>query len=452
MRSDTVVIGAGITGLTAAASLHRRGRSVIVLESSARAGGAVRTEQSDGFLVEEGPGSLMTNEPAVVQFLAETGLGPELVRPVAQRRFLVRGGRVLALPSGPLGAVATPLFSLRGKLRVLREPFVPRGTADDESLADFVRRRLGSEMLAYAVEPFVAGIFAGNPEKLSARHAFPKLWNLERTHGSFIRGALRLRRTGPPREMMSFRDGMGMLPTRLAGILGDGLRLGAGVEEIAQVPGTGWKVVWREDGARREVVASALVSAVPAFAVPSLPWPSDLRDALDALQRIEYPPVTVVALGFRRGDVAHPLDGFGMLVPAAERRRILGTIFSSSLFPGRAPEDHVLLTTFVGGARQPRVAALGDDALVADVCSDLRDLLGARRAPVFRGIYRWPRAIPQYNAGYGGIISALENLEARKPGLHFAGNYRGGIAAGQCIHNGLQLAAQLADNIFPPNP
>jgi oxygen-dependent protoporphyrinogen oxidase len=169
-----------------------------------------------------------------------------------------------------------------------------------------------------------------------------------------------------------------------------------------------------------------------------------LREALGVLQEISYPPVTVAALGFRRDEVEHPLDGFGMLVPAAEQRRILGTIFSSSLFPGRAPEGHVLLTNFVGGARQPRLAETGDDALVDDVCSDLRDLLGLSGEPVFAKIIRWPRAIPQYNTGYGKILSAMERLEAAWPGLHLAGNYRGGIAAGQCIQNGLRLAEKIA--------
>lgn len=441
----TIVIGAGLTGLAAAVELRRAGHRVLVLEAGGRAGGAVCTDAADGFLAERGPNTLMVNDPQVGEFLRVNGLEGEMVAPRAARRFIVRGGKPLALPSGPAGAVTTPVFSLAGKLRILAEPFIPRGTVDDESLADLVRRRLGPEMLAYAIEPFVAGIYAGNPEKLSARHAFPKLWNLERRHGSFIRGALRLRRSGPPQRMVSFRNGMRALPDALAASLGADLRLGAHVEEIVRGDDGRWRVTWREGGgASSDAGAPKLVCAVPAFAVPPLPWPGALRDGLGILDEIEYPPVTVVVHGFRRADVAHPLDGFGMLVPAAERRRILGTLFTSSLFPGRAPEGCVLLTTFVGGARQPRLAELGDDALDQDVCSDLRELLGLDGPPVFRRIYRWPRAIPQYNTGYGRILSALESLEAAWPGLHLAGNYRGGIAAGQCILNGMQLAARIA--------
>ncbi len=451
--AGTIVIGAGLTGLAVAMELRRAGQRVLVLEAAARAGGAVSTDAADGFLAERGPNTLMVNDPQVGEFLRVNGLEGEILPPRAARRFIVRGGRPLALPSGPVGAVTTPVFSLAGKLRVLAEPFIPRGTADDESLADLVRRRLGPEMLAYAIEPFVAGIYAGNPEKLSARHAFPKLWNLERRHGSFIRGALRLRRSGPAQRMVSFRAGMRALPDALASSLGADLRLGARVEQIARDDDGRWRVTWREEGGVVSAAdATALVCAAPAFTVPSLPWPGALRDGLGIFNEVEYPPVSVVVHGFRRADVAHPLDGFGMLVPAVERRRILGTLFSSSLFPGRAPGGCVLLTTFVGGSRQPRLAELGDDALDHDVCADLRELLGADGAPVFRRIYRWPRAIPQYNTGFGRILSALESLEAAWPGLHLAGNYRGGIAAGQCILNGMQLAARISAGTTPTEP
>ena len=177
--------------------------------------------------------------------------------------------------------------------------------------------------------------------------------------------------------------------------------------------------------------------------MPHLPWSADLRAATAFLQRVEYPPVSVVALGFSRDSVRHPLDGFGMLVPAVEDRHILGTIFSSSLFPDRAPAGRVLLTTFVGGARQPELASLPDDEIERLVRNDLAALLGVEGTPVFRRVIRWPRAIPQYNLGYGEIVSALEKLEAAHPGLHFVGNYRGGIAAGQCIRNGLRLAEEI---------
>jgi len=442
MAAPVVILGAGLTGLSAAVALKRSGIPVTVLESSGRAGGAVGTEHDGGYLVEHGPNSMMVGEEEVFSFLRDIGLEKDVVRPRAKKRFLVRGGKVIALPAGPGGAVATPLFSLRGKLRVLAEPFVPPGRAQDESLADLVRRRLGPEVLSYAIEPFVAGIYAGDPERLSARHAFPKLWQLEREHGSFVRGALRKRRNSARQKTISFRQGMGALPSRLADLLGDDLRREALVELIERSD-AGWSVVWNEQGQSRRAVCGSLVCAIPAFAVPKLPWPGSIAGDADVLGGIEYPPVSVVALGFRRDSVQHPLDGFGVLVPAAEHRRILGTIFSTSLFAARAPDGDVLLTTFVGGARQPDLASLPDDALERLVRDDLAALLGVHGEPVFRRIIRWPRAIPQYNLGYGEIISALEKLEATYPGLHFVGNYRGGIAAGQCIRNGLRLAEEI---------
>jgi oxygen-dependent protoporphyrinogen oxidase len=441
-RGPVVIFGAGLTGLSAAAALKRRGLAVTLLEASDFAGGAVGTEKENGFLVERGPNSMMVGEPEVTAFLRELGMENEIIGPQAKKRFLVRKGQSVALPSGPLGAVATPLFSLSGKLRVLGEPFVPRGEEEEESLGNLVRRRLGPEILSYAIEPFVAGIYAGDPGKLSAKHAFPKLWQLEQDHGSFVRGALRRRRTGPRQKMVSFRGGMGALVDRLADLLGEDLHCGAQLENIAR-RGDGWRVDWSINGRSESMECGSLVSAVPAFAVPHLPWSADLRAATAFLHRVEYPPVSVVALGFSRDSVRHPLDGFGMLVPAAEDRRILGTIFSSSLFPDRAPSGRVLLTTFVGGARQPELALLPDDEIERLVRNDLAALLGVEGTPVFRRVIRWPRAIPQYNLGYGEIVSALEKLEAAHPGLHFVGNYRGGIAAGQCIRNGLRLAEEI---------
>ena len=275
-----LIIGAGLTGLSAASSLMKRGIAVTALESSSQIGGAVHSERTDGFLVEHGPNSMMTNDPAVEEFLRDAGLADTIVQPQAKKRFLVRDGCPIPLPASPTGAVTTPLFSLPGKLRVLAEPFVPRGRTDDESLGDLVRRRLGPEMLAYAIEPFVAGIYAGNPEKLSARYAFPKLWNLEKTHGSFIRGAVRMRRSGPPQKMISFRDGMGELPARLGKILGDRLHCGAHLETIRRGADGRWLVKWTENGTTHELHCDAVVSTGPAFAVAGLPWSDDLRNSL----------------------------------------------------------------------------------------------------------------------------------------------------------------------------
>lgn len=441
-RGPVVIVGAGLTGLSTAVVLKQRGVPVTVLESATFPGGAVGTEKESGFLVERGPNSMMVDGPDVSAFVAQLELEDELVTPQAKKRFLVRDGRPVALPAGLFEAIATPLFSLPGKLRVLAEPFVSRTGAEEESLAGLVKRRLGPEILSYAVEPFVAGIYAGDPGKLSAKHAFPKLWQLEHDHGSFVRGALRRPRGAPRPKMVSFRDGMGALIDRMAALLGDDLQCGVKLEKISR-SGDAWTVEWSTNGRHESRECESLVCAVPSFAVPDLPWPADLRGSTEFLRSVEYPPVTVVAMGFSRDCVRHPLDGFGMLVPAAENRNTLGTIFSSSLFPGRAPEGHVLLTTFVGGARQPELAAASDEELDRLARKDLAALLGVEGTPVFRRVIRWPRAIPQYNVGYGKILSALEKLEAARPGLHFVGNYRGGIAAGQCIRNGLRLAEQM---------
>ncbi len=447
-----IVLGAGITGLAAAHRLRTLGAEPLVLESAAEPGGVMQSTRRDGFLVEHGPNSMMLPSLTVEDWLRETGLAETVTSPEpgAAKRFLVRDGRAHPLPSGPWSALTTPLFSLRGKLRVLAEPFIPRGMIDDEALASMVRRRLGAEVLAYAVEPFVAGIYAGDPEKLSVRQAFPKLWRLEHLHGSFIRGTfavLRARKksgnTFRPR-MVSFREGMGSLPRRVAEGLGSAVHTGCRLHSLRRRE-SAWTVAWEaRDGTNHESTAAALLCTVPAHSVARLPWPEELVPGLAPIQAIPHARVAVVALGFPRTAVEHPLDGFGMLVPAVEGRRILGTLFSSSLFPGRAPAGQVLLTTFVGGERQPQLAELPDEELAATVLGDLRDLLGVHGAPVHRTIIRWPRGIPQYNVGLAvRAAGAADDLAKRFPGLHFAGSWLGGVAAGQCINNGLQAAARI---------
>lgn len=446
------VIGSGIAGLAAATRLGQAGADVCVLEADQRAGGVIRTTRRDGFLVEHGPNTLQHPPPGLLGLIQEVGLADALIEaaPAARFRYVVRDGAPVALPTGPPGLLTTPLLSLRAKLRLLREPFVPARRAEgDESVADFVRRRLGPEPLAYGVDPFVAGIYAGNPEALAVRHAFPRLYRLEQEHGSLLRGAFRRMRAPdrapdaetPRRGLFSFPGGLQTLPDVLAARLGARLRTGTQVVRLAP-EGPGWRVEALADGAPVTFEADAVVWAGPLHRLTDLDLATDV--GLAPLRAVVHPPVRVVALGFRRADVAHPLDGFGMLVPAAERAfRVLGALFSSSLFPGRAPSGHVLLTVFVGGARWPDLAGAADAAVEATVRADLTTLLGARGAPTYVQHVRWPHAIPQYGQGYGRVLETLEALEARHAGLAFAGSYRQGVAVADAAASGLSAAERV---------
>jgi oxygen-dependent protoporphyrinogen oxidase len=447
---SVAVVGGGVTGLAAAYRLFTLGHAVTLYDAAAHVGGVVRSERRDGYLAEAGPNSLTEPDPPVQGLLDELGLTSRQLEaaPAARNRYVVRRGRLVALPHSPSGLLTTRAFSMWAKLAVLREPFVTPGDPSvDESIADFVRRRFGRELLDYAVGPFVGGIHAGDPATLSMRHAMPRLFALEREHGSVLRGVLARRRAAravggappaPAGRSVSFPDGMGEIPSTLAARLGDRMHTTAPVQAIMR-DGTGWTV--RVGGA--ETRYDAVVCATPAHAFGGLRLEGDGGGRLAELAAIPYAPIAVVVLGFRRDEVVHPLDGFGVLVPAVERRRLLGVLFSSTLFPGRAPGGCVTLTAFVGGARQPGLAALDSDELVTLVRGELDDLLGARGQPTFRRVVTWPRAVPQYVLGYERWLALMDDLEAANPGFVLAGSYRGGIGLGDALRSGLQAAVRI---------
>jgi oxygen-dependent protoporphyrinogen oxidase len=441
------VVGAGVTGLAAAYALAGRGVDVVVYEASPRAGGVIRSERRDGYLVEHGPNSLGTPPPAGQAILARLGLDRTALDPdpAARNRFVVRRGRVLQLPRGPAEALTTPILSVRAKLRLLKEPFAAASTDGEESVAAFVRRRLGGEALDYLVDPLVGGIFAGLPEQLAVRHALPGLYALEREHGSLLRGVMRSASRGGPRagrpgrRIVSFAEGMETIPGALADALGPALRLAAPVSRLAPTGGA-WELDVAAGDAVERVRHDAVVWAAPAHALDRLDFAGAERAALDRVAVVPYAPVSVLVLGFRRDDVAHPLDGFGVLVPSAERRSILGAIFSSTLFPDRAPPGHVALTVFLGGARDPRLAESDAHTLTARALDDCRDLLGVHGEPVFRRHVFWPRAIPQYIVGYGRLHAAMDQVERANPRLFLAGTYRHGISVGEALASGALTA------------
>lgn len=444
-RLPVAVLGGGLSGLSAGWHLQRQGVPVVVFEAEARAGGVIGARREQGWLHEAGPNTLFEGAPAITAFVDELGLRLRRLEadPAAKKRYIVRGGRLVAMPDSPLGFVTNRLLSWRAKLGVLGEPFRRRSMADrEETVADFVTRRLGREFLDYVVNPFVAGVHAGDPCRLSVRQAFPKLHALEQEHGSLIRGAIKRRNpSGAPRGgMLSFPDGLEEIPRALAQALGGSLRLGCEATTVRRTA-DGWEIDFQAGGIRRQERCAAVVCTLPADVLARLRFeglPAAAR--LAELREIEHPPVASVFTGFRREDVAHPLDGFGLLVPEVEQRRILGTLFSSTLFPGRAPAGHVALTTFVGGVRQPELARLDEGALLGLVREELAALLGVRGEPAFVSVRRWPRAIPQYNLGFQRFKDACAAVESAAPGLFIGGNCRDGISLANCIESGRRLA------------
>ncbi|MEI7551766.1 MAG: protoporphyrinogen oxidase [Verrucomicrobiota bacterium] len=442
-RLPVAVIGGGLTGLTAAWQLHRAGVPVVVFEAAALPGGVIASTRDGAWLWESGPNTLLEGSADVAAFVDAVGLGGRrcYAADSANNRYVVRDAQLVAMPTSPMAFVRTRLFSWRAKLGLVGELWRARAPADaEESVADFVERRLGREFLDYAINPFVGGVYAGDPRRLSVRHGFPKLHALEQEHGSLLRGAFRRRNTsgGPKGRIFSFPEGLAELPRALAASLGGAVRYATRVQAIRRTAG-GWTI--ESGGPAGAESFSAVLCALPADALAQLRFEGvPGAERLAELQAIEQPPVVSVFTGYRREDVAHPLDGFGLLMPEVERRRILGVLFSSTLFPGRAPEGHVALSTFVGGVRSPELARLDDAGLRQLVREELGALLGVRGEPVYCHVQRWPRAIPQYTLGYERFKAIFTGLEAAAPGLHFGGNARDGISLANCIESGRRLA------------
>jgi oxygen-dependent protoporphyrinogen oxidase len=459
MSTDVLVIGAGLSGLVAAFRAKRAGLRVAVFETRSRPGGVIGSERRSGALFERGPNSGLDTTPLINAMLADLGIAAERVdgSKASSKRYVVRGGRLIALPMSPGAFLRTPLFSFGAKLRLFAEPFIGKAPADaEESIARFVRRRLGEEFLDYAIEPFVAGIYAGDPETLSVPAAFPRLHALEQRYGGLIKGAImgaRERRKSADKSKnaassFSFREGMQTLTDALARAVGN-VDCEVKVTRVERRPDGSFVVAGERFGMAFERPARAVVVATPAYAASEI-----VRDlapaAAAALADIPYPPVTVVASAYRRREILHPLDGFGFLAPAKERPAVLGTLFSSTMFENRAPSEVALLTTFVGGRRNPELATAGDADLRSAVQAELARLVGAGAEPMWSEITRWSRAIPQYTLGHLGRIAKVEEAERAVPGLYFCANYRGGVSIGDCVKAGHAIAERVAARLVQP--
>jgi oxygen-dependent protoporphyrinogen oxidase len=446
------VLGGGLTGLSAAWRLSLAGHSVRLFESAPRLGGSVVTESADGWMVEGGPNSFRGDSPEIGTMLGELGLAKERIEPdaVARRSYISLGGKLTALspPSSLKEFMASPFLTLRARMRVASEAmFKPRARPADVSVADFVRDHFGEAVLERIAQPLVSGIWAGDAERLSVRCAFPQAWEAERSTGSLLRAlAERARKRTeeglpPAQPMVSFRRGMQTLPDAIASRLAPGTAvLNASVRAIGPASGARWRVQWTGDGGEHSGEFDRVIAAIPGYCLARLEIGREGERPLSGLSEIEYPAVASVFVGYRREAVEHPLDGFGALVPAAENRSIMGVIFSSSLFPGRAPDGHVALTALAGGALNPLVTRQAPGELTRLVCEDLGALLGARGKPAFVRHTLWPHGIPQYNLGFERHVAAMDACERSYPGLLIGGSVRDGISVPECLASGVSLA------------
>jgi oxygen-dependent protoporphyrinogen oxidase len=453
---QALVVGAGISGLAAAYALQKSGVDTLVLESAAHPGGVIESVKRDGFLVEHGPQSFSGNA-LISKICEDLGIVSErlLADPKAPRYVLI-ANQLRAVPMGP-ALFSSSFLSGGTRSAILRDIFSKSAPpADDESVADFIRRKFSPTLLDRLVGPFVSGIYAGDPEKLSARAAFPILHEAESAAGSVLRGAFQVMKTrkakrAGPREqstLQTFREGNETLILALATSLEDRLRLGVeavGIEPLdcgheAKAPR--FRVAIRSSAGNQSIEAERLILAVPTDVAGRLlsPLNEGFRSQLGS---IDYAGVAVVSLGYSTFDIGHSLKGFGFLVPRSSGLRILGSVWNSSLFPGRATENHALLTSFVGGATNPAAIQRSAVQLVELVHKELTPILSIRKEPVFSNVKVWSQAIPQYNLGHLGRLAAIEKLRSCFPGLHLAGNYLNGPAIGTCVEHAFKIADEI---------
>lgn len=476
MNRRIIVIGGGIAGLAAAHRLvelngeKTLGLEVLLLEASSRLGGTIATERVDDFIVEAGPDSFITEKPWALRLCDRLGLTSRLVSTQAayQKIYIVHRGKLEPLPDGffllaptrlwPF--VQTPLFSWGGKLRMGCEIFIPRGKDNDESLGSFVRRRFGAEALERVAQPLVGGIYASDPDKLSLAATMPRFREMERAHRSILwamwseqRKRARRGQTGSGARWSLFvalGGGMQELVDALARRLPEGsVRLNSEVKNLARDDSeAGWRIKTASD---ETLKANAVILAAPAFGS------GDILNALAAgaateLKKIPYASTATVSLAYRRANFPRPLDSFGFVVPALERRKIMAGTFSSLKYPGRAPQDHILLRAFIGGSLQPELFHDDDATMERNVRDELASLLGVTAQPLFSKIYRHPRSMPQYHVGHEARIRRIENDLAEFPDLALVGSAYHGVGISDCVRTGEEAAEKIVNRLLTATP
>jgi len=443
-----LVVGAGISGLVCAHALRKAGIDAQVVESSVTPGGVIRTERHEGYLLEYGPQSFNATS-ALLNLCRELHIDDQLLpAPGNAPRYVLVKGSLRPVPLSPPAFIASSLFGPLTKLRVLRD-ILGRSSPPrkDESVAAFTRRKFSRELLDKLVGPFVSGIYAGDPDKLSVRSAFPQLYEAEKSAGSVIRGLLfsarkRFASTEKP-TLQTFREGNQTLIQALAGNLGPNLRCGVTAQRISLTTTPGgtpiFKITVIANGREEALTTNRVIIATPAQQAATL-----LRDVdpqfESTLSAIAYAPVAVVSLSYPKNAIHHSLEGFGFLVPRSSGLRILGTVWNSSLFPNRAPDGHVLLTSFVGGATDPSTVSLPESEIVSIVHRELGSVLGISQPPTFSHVQAWQHAIPQYNLGHIQLIGRLDQMQMEYPSIRLIGNYLGGPALGACVEQALTVA------------
>jgi protoporphyrinogen/coproporphyrinogen III oxidase len=467
IKTDVIVVGEGITGLVIAYGLKKRGINTTVLAKEGEVGGSMKSVHEQGFLYETGANTALETTSLFKELTSDLKLGSEFIyaNPEGKNRYILRNSILRSMPLGPGSFFFTRLFSPAAKFRVMKEPFIGRAEKE-ESVSEFVERRLGREFLDYAIDPFVAGVFAGKAEHLSVRAAFPKLYALEEKYGGLVKGMIkgaqerkqRAEKAKDRAETFSFISGMQTLPRAIGNSLGKAVLRNArvtGIRTLTPVqhepfdePGARhYLVEYLRNGKEEKIEANVVVFAIPAYDAAPIIKSLSVETAI-VLSSLYYPPVISIFVGAKREDIGHKLDGFGFLVPSKEKRKILGCLWTSCLFSNRAPAGMAALNAFVGGARQPELTGLNDEHIIQITLDELKSTMQFSGKPVYLNITRWPKSIPQYELGHQQKMDALAQFEQSNQGILLAGNYRGGIAVGDCVKNAYEIAKSVSSRML----
>lgn len=455
LQTEVIIIGAGLTGLTMAFYLKKAGINFRIIEKSGKTGGVIQTVSEKGFVYETGPNTGVVSNPEMAELFEDLAgkCELEIADPNAKRRLIWKDGRWHALPSGLGSAIGTPLFTWYDKFRILGEPFRKKGTNPNETLADLVKRRMGESYLDYAIDPFISGIYAGNPKELVTRYAMPKLWKLEQEYGSFIKGAIKKGRLPKDerdkkasKEVFSAKGGLGRMIEALTKAVGEENIILSANEAIVKPTDKGFQLQITTPEQMFAIETSKLVTTCGGYALQGL-LPFLNEEEFTPFNALKYAAVTQVLLGFNKWK-GMSLQAFGGLVPGIENKNILGVLFTSSFFEGRAPKGGALLSVFMGGTKRPDIAKMNDDEIEILLKKELPRMLSDRTLSWdMMRICRYPKAIPQYQESTGLRYEMIQKLQNKYPGLVLAGNIRDGIGMADRVKQGRTIAEELIGEI-----
>lgn len=451
MKHDMIIIGAGLTGLSTAFFLKQKGFNPLILEKEDRVGGAIKSHRKNGFVYEEGPNTGVIGNPEVAELFEQLGIEPEIANSDAEKRLILKNNRWYPLPSGAVGFFKTPLFHFSDKMKIIFEPLRKKGTDPDESVASLAARRIGQSFVDYAVNPFISGIYAGDPEKLVTRYALPKLYQLEQKYGSFIGGSFRKSRElktdrdkKATRKVFSGKGGLGTLIDALENKIGEGSII-CGAQDIkVSKSDAGYQISYKKSQESFILKSDKVISTIGAHALPGL-FSFIPKEDINIISNLNYAKVIQVAVGVERSSINDDYVSFGGLIPQKENKRVLGVLLPSFCFEGRAPEGHATLAIYLGGTRHPEYINLTDKEIESLVKEELNDLMQISPTSIdFMKIYRHPYAIPQYEKSSGERFEMVEKLEKTFQGLIIAGNLRDGIGMADRVKQAYNIAQNIS--------